>query len=53
MAPRTWWQGWLAGPHLAPDGGHPVLVAEQGVHVHAVLDDQGRDGDQGQDLGCS
>ena len=32
--------------HLSPDGGDPVLVAQQGVHVHAVLDHQGRDWNQ-------
>ena len=30
----------------APDGGDPVLVAQQGVHVHTVLDHQGRDRNQ-------
>ena len=31
---------------LAPDGGHPGLVAQQGVHGDAVLDDQGGDGNE-------
>ena len=34
---------------LPPDGGDPGLVAQQGVHGDAVLDDQGRDGDQWED----
>ena len=33
---------------LPPDGGDPVLVAEECVHGDRVLDDQGRDGDEGQ-----
>ena len=33
---------------LPPDGGDPVLVAEERVHGDRVLDDQGRDGDEGQ-----
>ena len=33
---------------LAPDGGDPALVAEERVHGDRVLDDQGRDGDEGQ-----
>ena len=32
-------------PDLPPDGRDPGLVAQQGVHGDAVLDDQGRDGD--------
>ena len=36
-------------PDLPPDGGDPGLVTEQGVHGDAVLDDQGRDGDQRED----
>ena len=36
-------------PDLPPDGGDPGLVAQQGVHGDAVLDDQGRDGDQWED----
>ena len=36
-------------PDLPPDGGHPGLIAQQGVHGDAVLDDQGRDGDQWKD----
>ena len=33
---------------LPPDGGDPALVAEESVHGDRVLDDQGRDGDEGQ-----
>ena len=36
-------------PDLPPDGGDPGLVAQQGVHSDAVLDDQGRDWYQGKD----
>ena len=36
-------------PDLPPDGGDPGLVAQQGIHGDAVLDDQGRDGDQWKD----
>ena len=36
--------------HLAPDGGDPVLISKQGVHVHAVLNNQGCDRDQGKHL---
>ena len=35
-------------PHLFPDHAHPGLVTHEVVHGHAVLDDQGRDGDEGQ-----
>ena len=35
-------------PHLFPDHAHPGLVTHEAVHGHAVLDDQGRDGDEGQ-----
>ena len=33
---------------LSPDGWDPGLVSEEGVHGHAVLDDEGGDGDEGQ-----
>ena len=34
---------------LLPDGGNSGGVGHQGVHGDAILDDQGRDGDQRQD----
>ena len=53
MAPLTWWVGDMIFGfhfhfhfHLPPDGGDPVLVTQQGVHVHTVLDHQGRDRDE-------
>ena len=35
---------------LSSDGGHPVLVTQEGVHSHTVLDDQSSDGNEGKNL---
>ena len=40
---------WIARD-LSSDGGHPVLVSQEGVHGHTVLDDQRSDGNEGQNL---
>ena len=50
------WPGWGMRSifhfkfHLPSDGGHPVLVAQQSVHVHTVLDHQGRDWNERKNL---
>ena len=35
-------------PDLLPDQAHSRLVTHEAVHGHAVLNDQGRDGNEGQ-----